>query len=263
MARNYANEPIAVLGGGPAGMATALGLIKAGHKVVMYERYSHARPAGNILNLWPPPIKALEDMGVDITELGAPCRSVFRNSQGKMRAMVNLRNDSESRPSAFYGLLRPDLYTRMLAAIPEGVMQFNQRVQNIEGFEDHVSLTFMDGKVVKTPLLIGADGIDSMVRSHLRGASHKRNHNLHIIGGFTFESCPSAIVDSVEIHHSRYVQGTYNSIISTGRQGYQWWVLEAWEDSAPAPQDLKTHRFRFGNRISSRTQRNGNGNCSR
>ena len=46
------NTKIAVLGGGPAGMATALALLKAGHNVTVYERYKEARPAGNILNLW-------------------------------------------------------------------------------------------------------------------------------------------------------------------------------------------------------------------
>ena len=63
---------VAVLGAGPAGMAAALGILKAGHEVVLYERYPEARPAGNILNLWPPPLKALRALGVDITDFGAP-----------------------------------------------------------------------------------------------------------------------------------------------------------------------------------------------
>jgi hypothetical protein len=32
----------------------------------------------------------------------------------------------------FIGLLRPELYERMLAAIPEGVIRFNQQVDRIE-----------------------------------------------------------------------------------------------------------------------------------
>ena len=61
---------VAVLGAGPAGMAAALGALKAGHDVVVYERYREARPAGNILNLWPPPVKALRALGVDTDDLG-------------------------------------------------------------------------------------------------------------------------------------------------------------------------------------------------
>lgn len=234
------DTPIVILGAGPAGMAAALGLIKAGHKVVVYERYPHARAAGTILNLWPPPVKALEDMGVDITDLGASCRTNFRSSSGKLRCTVR----SGEGDNAFLGLLRPDLYTRMLNAIPEGVIQFNTKITDIKSFEDHVELTLGDGRTVHTPVLIGADGIDSMVRAHLWGSSPKRNHNLQIIGGYTLEPCPSAIPDSVEIHHSSYVQATYNSIVSRGRRGYQWWVLEAWDDAAPGPPDYKAHALK-------------------
>ncbi len=61
---------VAVVGGGPAGMAAALSLHQAGLDTVLLERYPEARPAGNILNLWPPPIKALGLMGVDTEDLG-------------------------------------------------------------------------------------------------------------------------------------------------------------------------------------------------
>ena len=56
---------VAVIGAGPAGMATALSVHQAGHDVVLLERYPQARPAGNILNLWPPPVLALRLLGVD------------------------------------------------------------------------------------------------------------------------------------------------------------------------------------------------------
>src|SRR3954470_19722464 len=52
-------EPIIILGAGPAGMASAPPPHTAAQPVVLLERYPEARPAGNILNLWPPPIKAL------------------------------------------------------------------------------------------------------------------------------------------------------------------------------------------------------------
>ena len=60
---------VVVIGAGPAGMATALSVHQAGHDVILLERYHQARPAGNILNLWPPPIKALGLLGVDTDDL--------------------------------------------------------------------------------------------------------------------------------------------------------------------------------------------------
>ncbi len=72
---------VAVLVAGPAGMAAALGAIKAGHDVVVYERYRETRPAGNILHLWPPPLKALGLLGAAIHDLGAPTDSQFRDAR--------------------------------------------------------------------------------------------------------------------------------------------------------------------------------------
>jgi 2-polyprenyl-6-methoxyphenol hydroxylase-like FAD-dependent oxidoreductase len=235
-------QPIAVLGAGPAGMASALGLLKAGHDVVIYERYPQARPAGNILNLWPPPIKALQEMGVDTEDLGAPCHTTFRSATGRVRADVQIPRDVVERyGGGFIGMLRPDLYSRMLQAIPEGVLQTDRHVTGIDDHGDSVTLTFADGAVVETPVLIGADGIDSMVRRHLWGDTPKRPHDLHIIGGYTFDTSVAAERNEVVLTHNRTVQGTYTSIRSRGRDGYQWWVLEAWPDDRAAPSDLHTH----------------------
>ena len=92
------------------------------------ERYKEARPAGNILNLWPPPIKALGLMGVDVTDFGAPCQSEFRNSKGKVRAVVRLPQDVvDSYGGGFIGLLRPELYERLLDALPPGTCRSTAR----------------------------------------------------------------------------------------------------------------------------------------
>ncbi|KAI7115421.1 hypothetical protein KC352_g34350, partial [Hortaea werneckii] len=233
---------VAIIGAGPAGMAAALALLKAGHDVSVYERYKEARPAGNILNLWPPPIKALRSMGVDVKDLGAPCHTTFRNAKGHIRAEVRLPDDViREYGGGFIGMLRPDLYKRMLQAIPEGNIQFGKAIEKIENVPHLVRLHFQDGTTSEVDVLIGADGIDSIVRKHLWGDSPKRPHNLHVIGGFTFDDIPGAERGEVVLFHSRTVQGTYSSILSEGRSGYQWWMLEAWPDGEAAPSDLHAH----------------------
>ena len=233
-------DPIVVLGGGPAGMACALALHTAGHEVVILERYREARPAGNILNLWPPPIKALSLMGVDTTDLGAPCHSTFRNSRNGVRADVEIPDDVIAHyGGGFIGMLRPDLYRRMLAALPDGMLLTDQEVAGIQEDADGVTFTLEDGSTRRTPLLIGADGIDSRVRAHLWGESPKREHRLQIIGGYTFDEVTTAEQGEAIIAHTRTVQGSYTAIRSDGRDGYQWWVLEACDPDAPAPSDLR------------------------
>ena len=236
------NDPIVVLGGGPAGMAAALALHTVGQPVVILERYREARPAGNILNLWPPPLKALREIGVDTTDIGAPNHTTFQNARGHVRADVRIpQHVLDEYGGGFIGLLRPDLYRRMLAALPEGMLRTGQEVLGIEDRGVDVLLTLRSGETVRTPLLVGADGIDSIVRTHLWGASPKRDHKLHIIGGYTFASVPEATWGELPLIHTSTVQGTYSSIRSEGRNGYQWWVLEAWDPSTPPPEDLLEH----------------------
>ena len=231
---------VAVLGAGPAGMAAALGIAQAGHDVVVYERYREARPAGNILNLWPPPLKALRSLGVDTDDLGAPTDTEFRNLHGKVRVHVKL--DAEVKRAyggGFIGLLRPELYERMLAAIPEGMLRFGQRVDRIEQDDRAVTLHFADGSSAEHDLLVGADGIDSLVRRTLWGDAPKREHRLHVFGGFTLTDVPGTQPNKSVLTHSATIQGSWTSIRHKGRDGHQWWMLAATDPDAPAPTDLR------------------------
>src|SRR4051795_5079476 len=231
---------VAVLGAGPAGMAAALGALKAGHEVVVYERYHEARPAGNILNLWPPPLKALRALGVDTDDLGAPTDGEFHNVHGRVRVRVKLDDDvKKAYGGGFIGLLRPELYERMLAAVPDGVIRFNQQVDRIEQDERAVTLHFADGSTAEHDVLVGADGIDSLVRRTLWGDAPKREHRLHIFGGFTFAEVPGVLPNKCVLTHSATTQGSWTSIRNKGRDGNQWWVLTSTDRDAPAPTDLK------------------------
>ena len=231
---------VAVLGAGPAGMAAALGALKAGHDVVVHERYREARPAGNILNLWPPPLKALRALGVDTDDLGAPTDAEFRNVHGRVRVRVRLDEDvKKAYGGGFIGLLRPELYERMLAALPEGTIRFDSQVDRIEQDERAVTLHFADGTTAEHDVLIGADGIDSLVRRTLWGDEPKREHRLHIFGGFTFAEVEGTTPNTCILTHSRTTQGSWTSIRNHGRDGHQWWVLTATDPDAPAPADLK------------------------
>jgi 2-polyprenyl-6-methoxyphenol hydroxylase-like FAD-dependent oxidoreductase len=219
---------VAVIGAGPAGMAAALSVHQAGHDVLLLERYPQARPAGNILNLWPPPIKALGLMGVDTADLGAPCQTEFRSAAGHTRVRVDLPEAVvRDYGGGFIGLLRPNLYERLLAALPPGILQVNRTVDRFDQDEHGVRLHMADGEAIEVDVLVGADGIDSMVRRTLWGDVPKREHDLHIFGGFTFDDGIDAERGLCIVSHSRTVQGSWTSIRDKGRDGYQWWVLGA------------------------------------
>ena len=238
---------VAVIGAGPAGMATALSVHQAGHEVILLERYHQARPAGNILNLWPPPIKALGLLGVDTSDLGAPCYTEFRSSAGRTRVRIDLPNDVvRAYGGGFIGLLRPELYERLLAALPPGMLQVDRAVNSFDHDETGVRLHMAGGEVIEADVLVGADGIDSLVRRTLWGDAPKREHNLHIFGGFTFDATVPAERGLCIVSHSRIVQGSWTSIRAKGRDGFQWWVLGAHDASTEFTGDLHATATRMG-----------------
>ena len=231
-------------------MATALSVHQAGHDVILLERYPQARPAGNILNLWPAPIKALGLLGVDIEDLGSPCQSEFRRINGHRRVLVDIPDDIvRDYGGGFIGLLRPDLYERLLAAIPPGVLQLNRQVDRFEQDETGVRLYMSDGELIEVDVLIGADGIDSLVRRTLWGDSPKREHNLHIFGGYTFDESVDAERGLCILTHGRTIQGSWTSIRSKGRNGFQWWVLGAHDAKSEFTGDLHATATADGRRI--------------
>jgi 2-polyprenyl-6-methoxyphenol hydroxylase-like FAD-dependent oxidoreductase len=230
---------VVVMGAGPAGMAAALSIAQTEHEVVLLERYPAARPAGNILNLWPPPIKALGLLGVDTVDLGAPCQSEFRSASGKVRAVVHLPQDVvDQYGGGFIGMLRPQLYRRLLDTLPDGVLRTNTQVSSFEQDDSGVRLQLGDGSVMEADLLVGADGIDSLVRRTLWGDAPKREHNLHIIGGFTFDDTLDIPTGRCVVSHTRTIQGSWTSIRHDGRAGFQWWVLGAFDSSKEFTGDL-------------------------
>ncbi|MGY1643285.1 FAD-dependent oxidoreductase [Geodermatophilus sp. SYSU D00703] len=112
-------------------------------------------------------------------------------------------------------------------------------MDRIEQDERSVSLHFADGTTAEHDVLVGADGIDSLVRRTLWGDAPKREHRLHICGGFTFTDVAGTTPNTCVLTHSRTTQGSWTSIRHKGRDGHQWWVLTATNPDAPAPADLK------------------------
>ncbi len=235
---------VVIVGAGPGGMAAALAAHRVGFETTILERYPEIKAAGNILNLWPPPQKVLQLLGVNTNDLGAPVHSVFANHRGRIRADVRLPDEVvREYGGGFIGLLRPGLYQRLLEALPAGVLRVGH---NVTGFEDNgrnITVHVQGQPDIETDVLIGADGINSLVRETLWGNEPIREQNLHLVGGYL-------LLDGTQpaegvISHDRDTQGSYTAIRHEGRGGYEWWVLRAWPHDKPFTEDLKAYAARY------------------
>jgi 6-hydroxynicotinate 3-monooxygenase len=237
---NTESKPlIVIVGAGPAGLAAALAGIRSGLSVTVLERFPQVKPAGNILNLWPPPQKVLDLIGVDIHDLGAPNQSEFRRADGRVRAKVRLPQDvMDAFGGGFIGLLRPGLYHRMLGALPEGVVRYEHVVTGFTDTPEGVLVHLESRPDLEAAVLVGCDGINSIVRRQLWGDSPIRHQKLHLVAGYMFCDAPEPVAI---IAHNRRTQGSYSAIVHEGRSGYEWWVLEAFDPNGAPPVDLRAH----------------------
>ncbi len=174
-----ANRPeIIVVGGGIGGMAAALALQRAGHKVHVYEQADTLGEVGAGLSISPNGALGLAALGV-IDEFRrvayAPDYQVVRHYlSGKILAQVPRGKQLEERyGERYYVVHRADLHTVLAKAVltnDPNAIHTSHRFIDLHQDDQGVSVRFETGAWQRAACLIGADGVRSRIRSTLFGA---------------------------------------------------------------------------------------------
>lgn len=166
---------VVIVGGGIAGLATALALLRAGAVarggVLVLERHAGLRATGAALTIFPNGWFALRALGVarkltsrydsyetsKVTNLETGATQVFRFAGNKNK-------DEEVRLRAVH---RKALLEALAEELPPGTIRFSSKLVAIDtersAGDETVVLRLDDGTVIRAKVLIGCDGVHSVV----------------------------------------------------------------------------------------------------
>lgn len=168
------NSDVVVVGGGIGGLATALGLSRAGATVTVIEQEADFHEVGAGLELGPNGTRILRDWGLldEMARLGVkPGALVIKDAlSGDELTRMELDADFEARYGAPYLVAhRSDLLTTLLHAVQAAgvTLVTSEHVDSVETTGESAVVTSASGKRYEGHLVVAADGLSSTLRSEV------------------------------------------------------------------------------------------------
>jgi FAD-dependent urate hydroxylase len=156
---------ILVVGAGVGGISIARGLLRDGHDVTVFERRPDVKAGGGAVTIWSNGSTVLGQLGVDMDGAGQPLSTVrVTTPRGRSVATMDLTAIVDRLGEPVRMVPRRVLLERLLEGFPADRIRCNTRAVGLTNTHSGVRLEFEDGSSAEGDVLIGADGLHSMVR---------------------------------------------------------------------------------------------------
>jgi 6-hydroxynicotinate 3-monooxygenase len=168
-----AKPRIAIVGAGLGGLAAAIMLRIYGFDPLVYEQAARLDRVGAGINLYPNATRIFKGLGLldQCREGGLALKSWHNREWDTGRVYFSQpERDWENTYGGPHMLLhRGDLQQIMVEMLPRRAIRFGKRLVGLSETPRASRLFFDDGAVVEADIVIGADGVNSLVREELLG----------------------------------------------------------------------------------------------
>lgn len=170
---------IILVGAGIGGLAAAACLLRKGHQVRVHEQAAHLGEVGAAVQMSANAVKVLFDLGLRdwLETIGVKPRAFeFRRfDDGELLHEIPLGDVHLQKHGApYYQVHRVDLHEgllRIVQSLDPQAVRLGARATGVVERGDGVRVTFADGTEDSADLLVGADGIKSIIRQHVVDAA--------------------------------------------------------------------------------------------
>jgi len=159
-----------IIGGGIAGLTTAIALQRAGFETVVFEAAPEFKEVGAGIALSINAMKALAALGLsdEISTKGRLMETftIYDERGRKLSQTSNTSLNGTHGPGNFI-IHRAELQSFLVSKVNQDAVYFNKRMIDFEQATQSIIIKFADGSECETKYLIVADGIHSVARKKL------------------------------------------------------------------------------------------------
>jgi 2-polyprenyl-6-methoxyphenol hydroxylase-like FAD-dependent oxidoreductase len=213
-----------IVGAGIGGLASGAALQRAGWSVRIFERAAHARELGFALLLAPNAVASLRRLGVaepviaggSIMDAGE-----IRAKAGRLLRRFDVKHSLHLLAHPPVVVLRPVMHGVLLDAVGQENLALNSEARGF-AIENGKAVLQLDGRNARGDVLIGADGIGSVIRRILHpDESPPRPSGLWAVRGVAYE----AEAHMAGVSGAQYFgRGTEGGIARASRNATYWYI---------------------------------------
>jgi len=222
---------ITIIGAGIGGLTVAIALKQKGFEVEIFEAAAEFKKAGSGINLALNAMQVYKRLGLynEIVEAGSYTNAmIITDEKLNPLSTVNLLPFEDKHNVKSVAIHRATLHQILLKQISNIPVHHNKKVKSLKQFDGGINLQFEDGTTHQAEVLVGADGIHSVVRKSIFDNTELRIAKQICWRGITKVEIPKKYDTEL---NELWGKGKRFGFVAIGKNEYYWYALADYKNN--------------------------------